>query len=221
MWQAPEQKPLMKGASIPIFGASQYFGNWFARPVQWNGLAYAGVLLELAKYDDSLPWQHFAEMITISGMNQQSTRANDFGCYTDNWGVIDGIECVGCMLAPGGILENVLKILDAPTGVDTEIVAAAGDSRVVINAAPRITDAAMKDGVLQFSLQYFTGETAQTAVMPIAEPTKVEVDGAELAKQPALHDVPEGWSYATDIGCLTLKLQFGKTPRHVQVVVGK
>ena len=120
MWQAPEQKPLMKGGSIAIFGASQYVGSWFARPVQWNGLAYAGALLELAKYDNSLPWKHFAEMITISGMNQQSTRVSDFGCYTDNWGVVDGVECVGCMLSPGGILENVLEILEAPTGVQTE-----------------------------------------------------------------------------------------------------
>ncbi|MHB9081165.1 MAG: hypothetical protein ACYC3X_27145, partial [Pirellulaceae bacterium] len=218
MWQAPEQKPLMKGGSIAIFGATQYVGSWFARPVQWNGLAYAGALLELAKYDNSLPWKHFAEMITISGMNQQSTRAHDFGCYTDNWGVIDGIECVGCMLSPGGILENVLGILEAPTGVQTEVLVAAGDKRVVINAAPRITEAAVRDGALQFILKYFPGETAQTAVMPLAEPTRIEVDGVELAKRPTLNEVPEGWSYAAETGCLTLKLLFGQGPRQVRIV---
>jgi hypothetical protein len=158
-------------------------------------------------------------MITISGMNQQSTRENDFGCYTDNWGMIDDIECVGCMLAPSGILDNVLEILEAPTGVQTEVVVAAGDKRVVINAAPRIAEAAVKDGVLQLSLKYFPGETAQAAVMPIAEPTNVAVDGVDLAKRPALGDVPEGWSYAADNGCLTLKLQFGTTPRQVRIVL--
>jgi len=218
MWQAPEQKPMMKGGSIPIFGATQYVGSWFARPVQWNGLAYAGVLLELAKYDNSLPWKHFAEMITISGMNQQSIRENDVGCYTDNWGVIDGIECVGCMLSPSGILENVLEILEAPTGVQTEVVVTGGDMRVVINAAPRIAAAAAKDGVLQFSLKYFPGETAQTTVMPISEPIRIEVDGAELTKRPVLSEVSEGWTYAADTGCLTLKLQFDKGPRQVRII---
>lgn len=222
MWQAPEHPPLMKGSSIAIFGATYYVGSWFARPVQWNGLAYAGALLELAKYDHTLPWKHFAEMITISGMNQQSTRAHDFGCYADNWDVIDDVESVGCMLAPGGILKNVLEILEAPTGVQTEVVTTADGRRLVINAAPRITDATVVDGALQLSLRYFPGATARTAIMPIAEPTRIEVDGKELAKQPALEVAAEGvaaegWSYAADIGCLTIQLQFGQTPRAVRI----
>ena len=113
----------------------------------------------------------------------------------------------------------MLEILEAPTGVQTEVVVAAGDNRMVINAAPRIAEAAVKDGVLQFSLKYFPGETAQTAVMPIAEPTRVEVDGVDLAKRPTLSEVPEGWSYAADTGCLTLKLQFGTSPRQVRIVL--
>ncbi len=217
MWQAPDQKPLMKGGSIAIFGATQYVGSWFARPVQWNGLAYANALLELAKYDQSLPWKHFAEMITISGMNQQSTRENDFGCYTDNWGVIDGVECVGCMLAPTGILENVLEILEAPTGVQTEVFTV-GDKRIVINAAPRIRNAVAKDGAIEFGLKYFAGEAAHTTVMPISEPEGVEVDGVSLPRQTSLEGAAEGWSYSADIGCLTIKLRFDKLPRQVRVI---
>ena len=44
------------------------------------------------------------------------------------------------------------------------------------------------------------------------------MDGADLAKRPVLSEVPEGWSYATDTGCLTLKLQFGKGPRQVRII---
>jgi hypothetical protein len=217
MWQAPDQKPLMKGGSIAIFGATQYVGSWFARPVQWNGLAYARVLLELAKYDQSLPWKHFAEMITISGMNQQSTRENDFGCYTDNWGVVDGVECVGCMLAPTGILENVLEILEAPTSIQTEVLGI-GDKRVVINAAPRISGATAKNGAIEFGLKYFAGETAQTTVMPVSEPDRIEVDGLALPRHTSLDGATEGWSYSADIGCLTIKLRFDKVERQVRVV---
>jgi hypothetical protein len=219
MWQAPEERPLMKGASIPVFGASFYVGNWFARPVQWNGLAYARSLLELAKYDDSLPWRHFAEMITISGLNMQSTREKDYGCYTDNWGVIDDAECVGCMLAPGGILDNVLELMGAPAGMRTEVVHD-GDKPICINAAPIVSDAALAGGTLSFGLRYDPGNTAYAAVMPLAEPAGVEVDGAVL---PRLDDAAaeEGWSYREGVGCLTLKLRFGQAVRKVHTLGAK
>ena len=125
------------------------------------------------------------------------------------------------------LLENVLEILEAPTGVQTEVVATADDRRLVINAAPRITDATVVDGALQLSLRYFPGATAQTAIMPIAEPARIEVDGTELARQPAREGAAEGgaaeggaaegWSYAADIGCLTIQLRFGQTPRAVRI----
>jgi hypothetical protein len=216
MWQAPEQRPLMKGASIPVFGASFYTGSWFARPVQWNGLSYARSLLELAKYDDSLPWRHFAEMITISGMNMQSTREKDCGCYTDNWSVIDDVECVGCMLAPGGILDNVLELMGAPAGMRTEVVHDGGKP-ICINAAPIIADAALTGGTLSFGLRYDHDNAAYAAVMPLAEPAGVEVDGTALPRL----DGPtanEGWSYREGVGCLTLKLQFGQDVRKVRIL---
>lgn len=216
LWQARDQKPFMKGATIPIFGGSFYVGSWFARAVQWNGLAYASALLELSKYDQSLPWKHFAEMITLSGMNQQSTRPADYGCYTDNWGTIDGAECVGCMLSPGGILNNVLDLLGAPHGVQTQIVGDK-DKRLVINSAPLISAAKLQDGILQFSLAYDAGCTAYTTVLPLAEPVQVEVDGTELTQRPTLTDLPEAWAYDPALGCLTLKLRYGQGPREVRI----
>jgi hypothetical protein len=216
MWQAPEQRPLMLGGSIPVFGATFYTGSWFARPVQWNGLEWARVLLELDRWDKSMPWKHFAEMVTISGMNQQSTREKDYGTYTDNWEVISDVECVGCMLAPGRIMTNALDLLGAPVGVDTEVVRDGG-KRISINSAPRVSDAKLDRGVLSFGLRYDAGHTAYTTVMAIAEPTQIEVDGVELAKRPGAIDTPEGWSYRADIGCVTLKLQYGQAVRTVRI----
>jgi len=111
---------LMKYATIPIFGATFYTGSWFGVPVQWNGLDYAAACLDLAPYDTSFPWRQVGEGITISGMNMQSTRDKDYGCYTDNWNVVTNTECTGCMLSPGGILGNVLRLMGTPSaaGVD-------------------------------------------------------------------------------------------------------
>ncbi len=219
-WQAPEEKPFMKGASIAVFGASFYVGSWFARPVQWNGLAYASALLELAKYDHSLPWRHFGEMITLAGMNMQSTREKDYGAYTDNWGVIDGAECVGCMLSPGGILNNVMELVGAPGGMRTETVLDAGKP-ICITAAPVVSDAKLDEGALRFALRYDAGQTAFTAVMPIAEPTAVEVEGAKLARAVGAILGAEGWSYREGLGCLTIKLKFGDAARQVRIVGAK
>jgi hypothetical protein len=217
LWQAPEQRPLMLGASIPVFGATFYTGSWFARPVQWNGLEYARVLIDLAKYDKSLPWRHFAEMITISGINQQSTRPKDYGTYTDNWGVIDDVECTGCMLAPGRILGNVLDLMGVPSGVYTEVARSEG-KRIAISSAGPISDVKLQRSVLEFKLSYDAGRTAYSALMPIAEPVQVEVDGLELAMRPNPIDLPQGWSYRKDLGCVTIKLAYDKTPHTVRII---
>lgn len=217
MWQAPEQRPLMLGSSIAVFGATFYTGSWFARPVQWNGLSYANALQRLADYDDSMPWKHFAEMITISGMNQQSVREEDYGTYTDNWDVIDDVECTVCMLSPGGILSTVFSLTGVPDGYRTEVVRA-GESRVCITAAPLISEVGFKDNILQFSLRYDAGQTAYAAIMPIAEPVQVEVGSAELVKRAELSEDAEGWSYDPALKCLTLKLRFAADARRVRVI---
>jgi len=218
MWQAPEQRPLMLGGSIAVFGATFYTGSWFARPVQWNGLEYARVLLDLARYDKSLPWRHFAEMITISGMNQQSTREIDYGAYTDNWDVIDDVECTVCMLAPGRIMLNALALMGRPRGVCTRVIRNAEEGRICINSGPLVRRSMLRDGILDLDLACDPGHTAYTTVMPVAEPTQIEVDGAELTKRGSPIDVVEGWSYSDKIGCVTLKLKYGSGSRRVRII---
>lgn len=218
VWQAPEQRDLMKGSSIPVFGATYYTGSWFARPVQWNGLEYARVLLELARYDDSLPWRHFAEMITISGMNQQSTREKDYGTYPDNWELIDDIECTGCMLAPGRIMLNALQLMESPSArVRTEVLHTP-DGPMCLTSAPAMTSVEWRDGVLTASLRYDAGMTAYAVLMPAAEPEAIEVDGVNLERREAPIAEAEGWSYTPRTGCVMLKLKYGEAARKVRIV---
>ncbi len=216
LWQAPEQRDLMKGGSIAVFGASFYTGSWFARPVQWNGLEWARVLLDLARCDDTLPWRHFAEMVTISGINQQSTREADRGTYTDNWDVIKDIECTVCMLAPGRIMTNSLDLLGVPTGTRTEVVLCEGKP-VSITAAQLVSDARVSGDRLELSLRYDAGYTSYTVIMPMAEPRVVLVDGQPLARCAEPVEEDEGWSYDEGPGCVTLKLRYGAEARRVSL----
>ena len=221
MWRDPAQRPFMLDATIPVFGATHYTGSWFGVPVQWCGLAYTVTLQELAKYDNSMPWKHLAEMVTISGMNQQSTREKDFGTYTDNWSVITDTECVGCMLSPVGLLQNVYPLMGVQADVQTEI-ARLDDKPIAINSMARLSDITVTDGILQLKIQGPAGETGYTAVMSVAEPVQVEVDGAELPKRAgSAPGTGEGWSYREGIGCLTLGLKYTAEPRLVRIIKAK
>jgi hypothetical protein len=55
-------------ATIPVFGATNWKGSWFGRPVQWCGLVYASALHLLTRYDPEGPWSQIAEGVTASGL---------------------------------------------------------------------------------------------------------------------------------------------------------
>ena len=55
-------------ATIPVYGATNWKGSWFGRPVQWCGLIYASSLHMLSRYDPAGPWLQIAKGITASGL---------------------------------------------------------------------------------------------------------------------------------------------------------
>lgn len=55
-------------ATIPVFGATNWKGSWFGRPVQWCGLVYASALHLLSRYDSDGPWLQIAKGITAAGL---------------------------------------------------------------------------------------------------------------------------------------------------------
>jgi len=55
-------------ATIPVYGATNWKGSWFGRPVQWCGLVYASSLHMLSRYDPDGPWLQIAKGITASGL---------------------------------------------------------------------------------------------------------------------------------------------------------
>jgi len=55
-------------STIPVYGATNWKGSWFGRPVQWCGLVYASSLHMLSRYDPDGPWLQIAKGITASGL---------------------------------------------------------------------------------------------------------------------------------------------------------
>jgi len=192
-WTAPD-RPVMKYATIPIFGASFFTGSWFGVPVQWNGLAYAYALQHLWEYDRSFDWKTVAEGIVISAMIQQEKDGKAKGCYTDNWNLMGDIKCSGCLINPELIITNVYTLLGEDPDVRTTIIEKNG-AKVYLNTGGKIEDAKIDDRSLRFYLSYPKDETSYSVIAGIAKPEEVLKDGTALKYAQDLEAVAEGWKY--------------------------
>jgi hypothetical protein len=104
LWNSSDRST-MKGASIPIFGGTFFTRSWIGTPVQWNGLAYADAILDLAPYDTSFDWRKVAHGITLSAMRQQAESGEEIGLYPDFWTLISN-KAGDPWLSPHQILNN-------------------------------------------------------------------------------------------------------------------
>jgi hypothetical protein len=83
-------KPVMKYATIPVYGATNWRGqNWMGLPVQWCGLTYAYALDLLAPHDNTLEWRKLSEGILIAAEQMQYVSGDSIGCLPDSWDLED------------------------------------------------------------------------------------------------------------------------------------
>jgi len=198
VWNPPG-KPILRYASIPIFGASWYGGSWIGQPVQWNGLRYAYALLKLADYDHSFPWRRVAEGLTVSALYQQDTDGPNAALWPDNFSALDWVKCPW-VFEPGLIAKNIYKILGRDIEPATTTVRT-GDKRVCITTRAQISQAAWKDNVLSFQAQFPEGEGGCVVAAGLEKPARVLLDGSALAQSRA-----DGWQYLDGQGFLAIKL---------------
>lgn len=221
VWQSPKPglEP-MQGGSIPIFGATFFTGSWFGRIVQWNGLEYADVLLDLARYDDTFDWRSVADNLIASGLRQQRTEPEYLGLYPDSWGMIDGSISWGLMLGPQLLARLVLKqrgrepdghlrlfrsgdhlvTLQTVGNLSNVVVGNGQDGQVVTELGPAPFKAS-------WTVQYNLAETSYAALVGVTRPTGVFVDGQDWPEVKNLDQAGRGWSYSEALGAVILKLQ--------------
>lgn len=65
----PTPAPLGRYATVPVFGATNWRGSWFGRPVQWCGLVYGSALHFLSEHDQQGPWRQIAKGVTAAGLH--------------------------------------------------------------------------------------------------------------------------------------------------------
>jgi hypothetical protein len=197
----------MRYASIPVFGATWFKGNWMGRPVQWCGLDHAYALLYFSTFDDSLPWRKIAEGVTISGMYQQSTDEKDVGMWPDSIGAIDAKKS-GWIFAPARITQNVYWELGHDPEPHTTLVGAPGGT-VHITSPSRIevTGDPKQGGTLNFTNDFAPPDPYYVLITPVVKPQQVLLDGKEIAFDAQLEKASESAArYVSSTGMLVIKV---------------
>lgn len=203
LWKSPERQRVMLGATIPIFGATFYVLPWFARPVQWNGLAYAHSLRLLSQYDDSFPWQDIADLILQSAMEQQAIEGQYKGLYPDSFELISNTPYAP-WLAPILILRNLFwlsgdpldihfKVLDTPKG------------KVHIACGVKFS-ASYREGRIDIETERGDLASSYLTIAPINSPSVIKMNGASLEQTSSPEEVEKGWRYLADWKMVVVKI---------------
>ena len=180
LWSLPN-KPMMLGATIPVFGSTFYKHSWLGVPVQWCGLVYAYHIYHLAEELDRTPlpltlnftgadWRRITELITVSGMYQQFADGDKIGAYPDS--ITNFEKRHPAFLNPEDIMVNVLAL----KGHDPEIKTVRVKSAVISSLAGIHKPRVEKDR-LRVDLEWFPNESSHTLIK-WQKPESVRVDGA-------------------------------------------
>jgi hypothetical protein len=174
VWNTPD-RPWLRYASIPVFGATWMRGSWIGRPVQWNGLRYAYALLKLAPHAASFPWHRVAEGVIRSAMHQQSTDEKDCALWPDAINARDGKKAAWTF-APRLILKGVYRLI----GHDEEpatLVVRRGPTPLLVTARARFLNARDENSRVSFDVEFPADEPGQVLLCGLERPREVIVDG--------------------------------------------
>ncbi len=231
LWTLPN-RPMMLGATIPVFGSTFYSHSWLAVPVQWCGLVYAYHVLHLAQEletsrlaptDSPLPlalnftpadWRRIVELITASGLHQQFADGERIGSYPDS---ISNFEQRNpAFLNPEDILVNVLALSGHDPDIKTQILKS-DRGNLVVSSGANITALRQEDSAVGFELRFFTAELSHTLVVG-PKPREVLVNGNRLPEsaQPARREA--GWSWDSRHQRLYLAVPHAQPNVRVQVL---
>jgi hypothetical protein len=205
-WSLPD-KPMMPGASIPVFGSTFYTHTWLAVPVQWCGLVYAYHVFALAEEleraslppsDSPLPlaldftpadWRRLVELITVSGMEQQFPDGDKAGSYPDS---ITRFERRNpAFLNPEDLLVNVLALRGQSPDVKTARLAR-GPGEVVVSSGARVESLQATAAGARFTLRSFAGEPSHTLIGGL-KPREIRVNGQPLPRAASPTKREPGW----------------------------
>jgi hypothetical protein len=209
-------RPIMLGGTTAVFGSTFFTWSWMGRPVQWNGLAYAGSLLSLAPYDSSFDWKRLAASITHCGMQEESIDDPSMaGCYPDSYHLLSN-KPADPWLQPAAILSNLFQLNEGTFAYPNTVVFANGHSRWVITSGAPVSGKA-NAGSLHLTVTPRKEIVTRMFFPSAAPPSKILIDGQPLPEvSPDEH--ADGWSWdAVD----RVTLMQISSPNPFQLIISK
>jgi hypothetical protein len=205
LWSHPN-RPMMLGATLPVFGSTFYTHSWLAMPVQWNGLVYSYAVAHLAddlkkhslsKTNSILPisldftaddWRRVVELITVSGEYQQFPDGDKIGSYPDS--ISDFKKRNSPLLNPEDILVNRLAL----EGHDPDINTAHLDNNIVVSSGAAIEDLKETRTGVRFRLKFFAGQNSHSLLSGF-KPSEILVNGKKLPESATPVRREPGWCW--------------------------
>lgn len=220
LWDA-WYRPIMAYGSIPTFGVTWFDSQpWFGVLVQWNGLAYAEALFDLARFDGSFGWSRIAEGLTRCGIQQQvKIESPVLGMYPDAYSVVKGDEEYHWWLSAGWVARNAFPLAGIHVAPDTWI-ARAGDGPVHVTSGARVSGIEAGRGSVRFRLTYAGGSASHTLLAGPGSVGEVRVGGRIVPRVEDVDQQDEGWQQVANMPWHVVKLRHeGDLPREVQCVL--
>lgn len=202
LWDDPE-RPFLRYATIPVYGASQNQWSWFGRPVQWNGLRYAGALLQLAEFDASHPWRQLAEGIVASALHQQAPDGPDKAMWPDSIGADKGDKS-SWIFDPQLILEQVFTLLGQDPHPRTVILPTPG-GRIHVTSLGTVEGARMLRDGLRCTVRYPGKVQGSVLFAGVTPPEEVQLNGKAVPEG----ETWPGWTYDASLSLLTVRVPNG------------
>ena len=208
LWKLPH-KPMMLGATIPVFGSTYYTHSWLAVPVQWCGLVYACHVQHLAEElqraslpetDSPLPlaldfspedWKRVVELITVSAMYQQFAGGERMGAYPDSISEFEQRNPV--YINPEDVLVNVLALKGHDPDIKTSRIKS-DLGEIVISSGAEISHSESTPAGARWRLHFFPGELSHSLIVG-RKPRSVLVDGKMLELSAGPVGGAAGWRW--------------------------
>ncbi|MCX7993956.1 MAG: hypothetical protein N2651_09855, partial [Fimbriimonadales bacterium] len=186
LWHTPD-KPIMRGASIPVFGVTWLSQQpWFGVAVQWNGLVYANTLYRLAPLVPERDWKRLADTITLCAVQQQEwvsdRRASREGFYPDAFNIPLNTEEYTWDLNPRLIAPCIAQRLGFSIEPQTQVVREGG--RLLAITAPGLQSTSLQADRLRIELAAPASDLPALYVLiaGVRSPAAVRLNGVELPK---------------------------------------
>ena len=183
-------------STIPVFGATDWLGSWFGRPVQWCGLVYADALYRLSNYvspptsKGDWTWSTIADNITLSGIGQTFPRSDP-----DRQGLLPDFYLLkpqvsdGPAINPGTLMANAPRYFHKPLMRDHRVFRASGVAAFV---PATIEDVEEKTGEVSFTITGWSEKPIWILLSGVEKLPKITFEGKEIPDESLQYDAVGG-----------------------------